>query len=293
MNVLELFALGAIWGASFLFMRIGAPEFGPVPLIAVRVAIGALILLPVLRQAGALKQIRQYAWPLCIVGVANSAIPFSLFAFSTLSMGAGFSSILNATTPLWGALIGYTWKSIPLTRAQAWGLLLGIIGVVLLVWGKLAVSTQNMWPAITASLCAAALYGFAANYLKHSIVGVPSRVVAFGSQFFAALVLLPFALFLWPTEPISYKAWLSVLTLGVLCTGIAYIFYFRLVGRAGPAYAMSVTFLVPVFGTLWSACFLGEQVTLSMFFDSLVIFAGIALTSGKLKFALSRAKARL
>ncbi len=293
MNLLELFALGAIWGASFLFMRIGAPEFGPIPLIALRVAIGALILLPVVRQAGALKQIRQYIWPLCIVGVTNSAIPFTLFAYSTLSMGAGFSSILNATTPLWGALIGYTWKNIPLTRAQAVGLLLGVIGVVLLVWGKLAVSVQGIWPAILASLCAAFLYGFAANYLKHHIVGMSSRVMAFGSQLFAALALLPFAVCLWPTQPISSKAWLAVITLGVLCTGVAYLFYFRLVGRAGAAYAMSVTFLVPVFGTLWSACFLGEQVSLTMFLDSLIIFAGIALTSGKFKLAWPWAKAPL
>ncbi len=282
MNAAELVILAAIWGASFLFMRIGAPEWGPIVLITLRVSIAALILLPVLRQAGALRLITKNALPLLVIGVTNSALPFSLFAYSTLFISAGFSSILNATTPLWGALIGYLWLGAPLTRLQAYGLLTGITGVTMLVWGKIDGSTSNTLLAVMAATFAALLYGFAANYLKKHLQGVPSRVIAFGSQFFASLALWPLALLTWPTQPISLPAWGAVAMLGVVCTGLAYILYFRLVENAGITYAMSVTFLVPVFGTLWSVCFLDEHISLSMLIDSVIILIGIALTSGKI-----------
>ncbi len=289
MNAAELILLAAIWGASFLFMRLGAPEWGPIALIALRVSIATLILLPVVRQPGALRSVLKNAIPLLVIGVTNSAVPFSLFAYSTLFLSAGFSSILNATTPLWGALIGYLWLGTPLTRLQAIGLLTGITGVTMLVWEKIDGSTSNTLLAVLAGLLAGALYGFAANYLKKYLHGMPSRLIAFGSQFFAALALWPLALLTWPSQPVSIQAWIAVVMLGVICTGLAYTLYFRLMENAGITYAMSVTFLVPVFGTLWSVCFLGESISVGMLIDSLVILFGIALTSGKInRFTLRR-----
>jgi drug/metabolite transporter (DMT)-like permease len=282
MNALELILLAAIWGASFLFMRIGAPEFGPIPLIALRVGIATLVLLPALRTAQARQQFRAHRLPLFIVGVTNSAIPFSLFAYSTLYLNAGFDSILNATTPLWGALIARLWLKMPLSRSQGCGLLTGLAGVTLLVSGKLGAGQDTTLPAALAALLAAFLYGVAGNYSRR-LTGVAPLVTAWGSQFFATLILLPPALVYWPHQPVSAAAWGAVAALGVLCTGAAYILYFRLLVKAGAAYAMAVTFLVPVFGLLWGAVFLDERITPATLAGCAIVLVGLGLTTGKIK----------
>ena len=282
MNIAELLFLAAIWGASFLFMRVGAPEFGPVPLIALRVGIAALVLLPVMRSAAARSHMRSKAWPLLVVGVANSALPFSLFAYSTLHVSAGFDSILNATTPLWTGLIAFLWLKAPMSRAQALGMLVGMIGVITLVWDKIGEGLPSVWLAIGAVLLATLSYGFAINYSKTRLAGVPPFVVAFGSQFFATLVLLPLAICYWPTAAVSATAWYAVLALGVVCTGVAYAIFYRLLEHAGAAYAASVTFLIPIFGVIWGALFLHEQVTVTMLLGCLIVLFGTALATGKL-----------
>jgi len=288
-NAIELITLAAIWGASFLFMRLGAPEWGPVALITLRVSIAALMLFPTVNMVKACRSITRHALPFFIIGVTNSALPFCLFAYSTLYIGAGFSAILNATTPLGGALIAWLWFKTCLTRAQVIGLITGLTGIVMLVWEKLDTNkAANAWPAILAALTAALLYSFAANYSKRFLSGVAPRIVAFGSQFFASIALWPVALFMWPKQPVSMHAWYAVIALGILCTGIAYILYFRLLEHVGAPYAMSVTFLIPVFGTLWSVCFLGEKITLSMLVDSAIIFMGTMLASGKIRHPLWR-----
>jgi len=283
MNIVELLLLAAIWGASFLFMRMGAPEFGPVALIALRVGIAALVLLPVLRSASARQHLRDRAWPLLVVGIVNSALPFCLFAYSTLYVNAGFDSILNAITPLWAALIALVWLKTPMARLQVLGMLIGLLGVVILVWDKIGGGLPSVWLAIGAVLVATLLYGFAVNYSKQRLAGVPPFVVAFGSQFFATVVLLPFALFYWPSGAISTSAWYAVLGLGVVCTGFAYILYFRLIENVGSAYAASVTFLIPIFGVVWGAVFLREEVSQTMVLGCLVVLLGTALATGKVK----------
>lgn len=282
MNIAELFSLAAIWGASFLFMRIGTPEFGPVPLIALRVGIAALVLLPVLRSAAARGQVRSKLWPLLVVGVTNSALPFSLFAYSTLYVNAGFDAVLNATVPLWTGLIAFVWLKTPMSRPQVIGMLVGMAGVVVLVWDKIGEGQPGVWLATGAVLLATLSYGFAINYSKTRLAGVPPFVVACGSQLAATMVLLPLAVLYWPAAPVSSTAWYSVLALGVLCTGVAYAIFYRLLDRVGSAYAASVTFLIPIFGVVWGAIFLKEQVTAGMVLGCLVILLGTALATGKL-----------
>ncbi|AIY41914.1 Permease of the drug/metabolite transporter (DMT) superfamily [Collimonas arenae] len=282
MNLAELFSLAAIWGASFLFMRIGAPEFGPVPLIALRVGIAALVLFPVLRSAVARNHLRSKLWPMLVVGVTNSALPFSLFAYSTLYVNAGFDAVLNATVPLWTGLIAFVWLKSPMSRPQVIGMLVGMVGVVVLVWDKIGEGQPGVWLATAAVLLATLSYGFAINYSKTRLAGVPPFVVACGSQLAATLVLLPLALIYWPAAAVSSTAWYSVLALGVLCTGVAYVIFYRLLDRVGSAYAASVTFLIPIFGVIWGAIFLKEQVTLGMVFGCLIILLGTALATGKL-----------
>lgn len=277
MNFVELLVLAAIWGASFLFMRIGAPELGPIPLIALRVGIATLVLAPVLRSVAARGQFRAKAKALFILGVTNSAIPFCLLAYSTLYVGAGLDSILNATTPLWVALIALTGFQVVVGRRQILGLLVGFGGVVVLVWETLDAGIAGVPLAIAAALLAAVFYGFGINYSKRYLVGVQPMVVAFGSQFFAALVLMPLALFFWPAHSVTSLTWACVAALGVVCTGFAYILFFRLVEHVGAAFAASVTFLIPVFGMLWGAVFLDEKITPVMIVGCGIIIFGTVL----------------
>lgn len=280
MNFLELLLLAAIWGASFLFMRIAAPEFGPIPLMALRVGIAMLVLAPVARSAAARQQLRAKLWPLFVVGVTNSAVPFCLLAYAALSVNAGMDSILNATTPLWAALIASAGFQVSLGRQQIFGLLTGFAGVVVLVWDSLSAGSAGVPLAIAAALLAALFYGFAVNYSKRHLAGVKPQIVAFGSQCFATLVLWPLAATCWPRHAISASIWGCVVALGVVCTAVAYLLFFRLIERAGSAYAASVTFLIPVFGVLWGAALLGEKVTLSMLTGCLIVLAGTAIASG-------------
>jgi drug/metabolite transporter (DMT)-like permease len=282
MNFIELLLLAAIWGASFLFMRVATPEFGPIALIALRVGIAALTLAPVLRMPDAIVQFRSKLRPLFVVGVTNSAIPFCLLAWSTLYVNAGLDSVLNATTPLWAALIAATAYQASIGRGQIVGLLCGLVGVVVLVWDTLEGAARNVPPAVGAALLASLLYGFAVNYSKRHLTGVRPLVVAFGSQFFAAIVLAPLACFFWPQHPAAPSTWACVAALGVLCTGFAYVLFFRLVENMGASYAASVTFVIPIFGVLWGAMFLGEKITPTMIGGGAIILFGTGLASGKL-----------
>jgi drug/metabolite transporter (DMT)-like permease len=281
---LELLLLAAIWGGSFLFMRIAVPELGPIALIGCRVGIATLVLLPVLRAAPARRQLRARALPLLLVGLSNSALPFCLLAYSMLTLNAGFDSVLNATTPMWAALIGWAGFQTRLSRTQVLGMLLGLAGVILLVWDKLGGhALSHVAQALAAALCATLSYGFAVNYSKRRLAGVDPLVVAFGSQLAATLALLPLALFYWPRQSVSPDTWACVAALGIVCTGLAYILFFRLVEHVSASYAASVTFLIPLFGVIWGALFLQESVTPLMLSGCLVVLCGTALASGRLK----------
>jgi len=282
-DLIDLLMLAALWGGSFLFLRVAVPEFGPIALIALRVGIAALFLLAVLAVCGRWAQMRAHAVPLTLVGVINSALPFCLFAYATLSVTAGFASILNATTPLWGAIVAHLWLR---ERLGAWriaGLVLGLAGIVVLVWGRIGFSAGSDGLAILAALGATASYGVAACYSRRRLADVDPLVVATGSQAGAAVLLAPLAAFAWPAQPASATAWASVAVMGLASTGLAYILYFRLIARAGPTQAVSVTFLVPVFATAWGALLLGERVTGRMLAGGLVVLAGTALATGLIR----------
>ncbi len=280
----ELVLLAALWGASFLFMRLGAIEFGPVALSALRVAGATLFLLPLLAARKQIGVLRAHWKPIAVVGVMNSALPFALFSLAALAINAGLSSILNATAPLWGALVAWLWLGDRPTRDRLLGLAIGFTGVAGLAWDKASLKPGDHGVsaavAIGACLLATLFYGFAANYTRRNLTGVAPLAVATGSQAFAALALALPALWLWPTKLPGSAAWISLAGLAILCTGVAYILYFRLIARLGAARAITVTFLIPLFGVLWGALFLGEALTPSMLAGGLVILAGTALASG-------------
>lgn len=277
--------LAALWGASFLFIRVGAHAFGPVPLMAVRIGIAAVFLAIVLAAKRGFGRMAGKLAPLVAVGVLNQALPFCLFAYAELTLPAGVTSVINATTPLWAALVAFLWIGDRLSAPRVAGLFIGFAGVLILVWkdlrGLRGLSDGALAPL--AVLAATLLYGIAANFTKKYLAGVDPLAIATGSMIGAALALLPFAFVYWPAAPVPPVAWGAVIALGVACTGVAYIVYFHLIATAGPARAVSVTFLIPVFGILWGALFLDEAVTPAMLAGGAVVIAGTILASGVLR----------
>ncbi|MCP5270790.1 MAG: DMT family transporter [Burkholderiaceae bacterium] len=283
----ELLLLAAIWGASFLFMRMAAPEFGAVALVAVRVGLAAAVLLPLLAWQGQLGALRRHAGPIAIVGLLNSALPFVLFTLAALAINAGLSAIFNATTPLWTALVAWAWLHDRPTPARAVGLALGFAGVLALAAGKasLQLGEHGISPALAIAACigAATCYGVAANFAKRHLTGVPPMALAAGSQLSAALIVAGPAWWWWPTTSPSASAWTAAVLLAVVCSGVAYVLYFRLIAHVGPAGASSVTFLIPLFAVAWGWVVLGEQPTAGMAAGGAVILLGTAIATGLLR----------
>jgi len=284
---LELLLLGAIWGASFLFMRLGAADFGALALSFLRVAGATLLLLPLLAWRGELPALRQHWRAIAVVGVINSALPFVLFTLAALVLATGLMAVFNATAPIWGAFFAWVWLGEKLDRGRLLGLGIGISGVVGLAWGKagFTVGAGGMSPALGIAACVAAtaLYGLAANYTRKRLTGVAPMALAAGSQLSATVVLALPALWAWPAVPVSATAWGAALLLAVLCTGLAYVLYFRLIAHAGATNAISVTFLIPGFAIGWGWLIIGEQPTVGMLAGCAVILLGTALATGLLK----------
>jgi drug/metabolite transporter (DMT)-like permease len=286
----DLLLLAAIWGSSFLFMRIAVPAFGPVALAFGRVAGAALCLLPLLVLRGEWPVLRQRWRAMLLLGLTNSALPFLCFGYAVYTLPAALAAIFNAATPLFTALIAWAWLGDPLNRWRSLGLLLGFAGVAGLALVK-SLSTGTLGHlqfdiptllAIVACLAGTLMYGHAASYAKRYLQGVPSMVMAAGTQAAAAAALAVPAALTWPAVNPGQRDWLAVLALAVLASALAYILYFRLISRVGPTGASSVTFLVPVFAALWGYLFLGEAVTLPMLLGGAVILAGTALVLGLL-----------
>ncbi len=272
---LEIGVLGAIWGASFLFMRIAAPEFGPAALVEVRLALGAIVLLPFLRRARASFPLR--LWPkLALIGAINSAVPFLLFAWAAERAPAGVGAICNALTVLFTALVGALFFSERIGWARSATLAVGFAGVVVLASGR--VEGDAIGPAVLAGAAAALLYGIGINLVRRQLSGLPATAVAPATLACAAVLVLPFAIAQWPQHPISSRAWGSVALLGVLCTGAAFVMYYRLIARIGAGRASTVTYLVPVFGVAWAWGLLGETPTLRMAIAGGLILGSVALS---------------
>jgi drug/metabolite transporter (DMT)-like permease len=264
-------------------MRLAVPEFGPIALIELRVGLAALVLLPAALWRGKLPVIARHWKALLMVGVLNAAVPFLLFAYAAQSLGAGFLSVANAVTPVWGAVIGWLWLKDKLAWTRSLGLMIGVVGIVVLVWDKLNFSDGGTGPAVLAAVSAPVFYGIAANWTKRFLTGVDALANATGSMIGATLVLLPLAVTHWPEAPASMQAWIATILLAVLCTGAAYIIFFRLIANVGPTGAVSVTFLVPIFGVLWGSWFLDESITPSIAAGAAIILVGTALALGLLK----------
>jgi drug/metabolite transporter (DMT)-like permease len=276
-NLLELLLLAAVWGASFLFTRIAAPVLGPVLLIELRVVLAGITLLLVATHFNLISEIRKNLIPLLVIGCINTAIPYLLFAFAALYLPAGFSSLLNAMTPLFGTLITGLWLREKLTLSQFIGLIVGFAGVTILVgWTELPVTNSFIW-AVVAGLSAAFLYAVGASYAQKKLSGVNSIVVATGSLLSATICLLPITPWFLPDAfPTMTVIWMTI-ALGLFSTALAYVMYFRLLGNIGVSKSLTVAYLVPLFAMFWGTLILDEPITQSMVLGCGLILSGTAI----------------
>jgi drug/metabolite transporter (DMT)-like permease len=271
----RLVALAAIWGASFLFTRITAPALGPVLTAEGRTLIAGIALAAYFGITGYDPQWRRWGRQYVIVGILTSGLPFLLWAYAALTLTAGLMSVLNATSPMWGAVWSALLLRERLDARRVVGLIVGVAGVALVTTPE----PGNVLPygPILAALTAAFCYGLAGAYMKRWASGVPSRGMAVGTQLVAGLLLIPFIALAPPAGAPGMPIVASMLALGLVCGAVAYLLYFRLVADIGATGALTVTYLIPVFGVLWGALFLGEVLTLPMLFGGVLVILGTVL----------------
>lgn len=287
-HYVELLILSALWGASFLFMRVAAPELGATNLASLRIIIAAITLSPLLyltaTKFAKQQSLKPFVKPIILVGIGNSVLPFMLFGYAAINIDAGLSSIINGVTPLWGAVFSFIILSVTLSKSAWFGLFIGFAGVVVLSSHKLTQGVNAEVFAILAVVTATCLYGISANYSKRFLLGVPPLLVASSTMACSAIIMLPVVLsssLEWST--VSNNAWIAVTCLGVFSTGIAYVLFYRLIENTGPTKAMMVTYLIPIFGVVFGNVFLDEQLFINMLFGGLLILFGVMLTTGLIK----------
>jgi drug/metabolite transporter (DMT)-like permease len=279
-DVIELLLLSLLWGAAYLFMRAAVPAFGPAPLIALRLGIAAVLLFPVMVLRGGLPALRAHPRQLLTLGIPYTALPFMLLAFASLHITAGLVAVLNATAPLFAALIAHYFLKERLGRWRALGLVVGFAGVAVLMWGSTSFKSGAGLLAVAAVLVTSLFWGLGATYTRKHLAGADSMVITVGSLLAASLFLAPFAWATWPAQNPSPRAWAELAFLGVASSGLGFLMYFRLLRRIGPVRAMSVTFLNPVVAMVSGAWYLGESVTLQTLAGGAVVLLGTALSLG-------------
>jgi drug/metabolite transporter (DMT)-like permease len=281
-NLFRLFLLGAIWGTSFMLMRIAAPVFGPVLTTFGRVALATLALYGFARARGIDFAWRRNARAYLVIGLFNTAIPFALFAWSALFIPSAYMATMNSLAPIFTGMFGFLLLAERLTATRIASFVLGLVGVAVLVGiGPTTVTPQVIF-GVLASMAAAVCYGFAAVYTRMRASGIPSLATATGSQLFATLALLPFSV---PAMPhaagaATWTTLAAVAFLGVVCTGLAYALFFHLIAAEGASKAITVTFLVPATASIWAWLFLGEPVTPGTVAGIAVVLCATALALG-------------
>jgi drug/metabolite transporter (DMT)-like permease len=283
-EVAALFLLAAVWGGSFIFFRIAAPHLGPIPVAFLRVTIAGTALVGYARVKDRDVRWRGRRRSFLILGTLNGALPYTLIAAAELHLTASLAAILNATAPLFVvAVVAVRLGALP-SPATIAGLILGIVGVAALVGWSGETAGTTLLLSVGASLAAALSYALAGVYAKTAFFGGPPLSLAIGQQIGAAIVLapvaVPVAVIDRPDRVASVGDAAAILALALLCTSAAYLLYFYLIATVGPTKTLSVTFLSPVFGLLWSALFLGEQIQLTTIGGLAMILVGVSLVTG-------------
>jgi drug/metabolite transporter (DMT)-like permease len=280
--MLEFVLLAAIWGGSYLCMRIASPEFGPVALVEFRVLVAAMLLVPIMLYNKQLPQFKSKLRELGVLGVLSMSIPFCLISFATLHLTAGFAALLNATSPVFTMIVAWVWLKQKATVLSIAGTITSFIGLLLLVLGRGPLTFSDDTLAIASILLACMFYGFTANYTRVHFAGVSPTTVAAGSQLMAAITMLIPALLYFPKSMPSTNAWISAIILAVVSSALAHLLFFRLITTIGPTRTVGVTFLIPVFAMFWGALILNEPITSEMVIGACLISLGTALANNML-----------
>ncbi len=274
-DLLRLISLAAIWGASFLFMRVLAPVVGVLWSAEARVGLAGIALLTLMYVTNRAMNFRTNWKSFLILGTINSALPFALYSYAALSIPAGYSAIVNATSPLWGAVMGAAFLGERLTLRKMAGMAIGVLGVAFLVRLGPVEFNSKLVLAVLACVGATLCYAIVGIYTKKKLTGITPMQMATGSQVGAALVLMPFL----PLAPVQGEITATIALVGValalLCSAVAYLIYFRLMADLGPTKALTVTFLIPLFALLWGYLFLGEHITM----NTVIGCAGVVLAT--------------
>jgi drug/metabolite transporter (DMT)-like permease len=279
-DAVDLTLLGTIWGGSYLLTRIGVPAFGPFAFIALRLGFGALVVLALLAWHRELHTLGDRPGVQLVAGLLNSSVPFVLIAWALLHLTAGLVAIVGALSPPLTGLVARVWTGERLTRGKVVGLIAGVAGVAVLTGDRAAVTGEHFALPVLAVLGGALCYAIGGLYVKRHATGIAPRTLSAGSLLWGAASVAPLAWWMWPDAPITASNWGIVAVVGTLCTGFAYLVYYRIVARSGPQVAILVTFLVPLTGMVWGWLCLDEPVTWRMAVGCAAILTGTAAATG-------------
>ena len=268
--------LGAVWGSAFMFIKIATPELGPIALVNIRLAVAGLIFIPFLLQQKYLKHFRSNLKSILVLSVINTALPFSLFAYASLESSSNMLSILNGTTAIMAVVISTIWLKIRLNFFQIMGVFIGLFGIVVLA------NPDNVYISMKATilcLSAAFCYALSANYIQKFAYKTNTIVLIGWSLVIASVLLLPITFFNLPSQFPSNNVIFSILWLGVISTGVAFLGYVRLIEKVGAVKTATVAYFIPVFGVIWGYVFLGEPITSQILIGMILILIGIVFTN--------------
>lgn len=297
-DLLAMTLLAAIWGASFLFLRVASPAIGPLAVAAGRVGLATALLLPLAWRAGHGPALRRHVGPLAVSSLLSCVLPFMAMSRSAQSLPAGLMSILNAATPMWGALVGWAWAGEQLGRRRLAGLVVGMAGVALLSADASTLVRHGDWAdtllACGLLIAGTLMYAMSVHFNQRFLPGMSPMAISAGTMAWGSVCLILPAWWMGPapaqalTSPLAAPpnwgavpavAWHALAGLGLLCTALAYLMFFRLIQRIGPSRALTVAFLIPVFGMLWGAVWLGEAITPAMLVSAGIIAWGTWLSN--------------
>ena len=268
--------LGAVWGSAFMFIKIATPELGPIALVNIRLAVAGLIFIPFLLQEKYLKHFRSNLKNILVLSIINTALPFTLFAYASLESTSSMMTILNGTTAIMAVVISTIWLKISLNFFQIGGVFIGLFGIVVLANpDNVYISTKATIFCLAAAFC----YALSANYIQKFAYKTNTTVLIGWSLVIAAILLIPLTLLNLPAKFPSTNVIFSILWLGVISTGIAFLGYVRLIEKVGAVKTATVAYFIPVFGVIWGYVFLGEPITLQILIGMMLILTGIIFTN--------------
>ncbi|PNK59506.1 DMT family transporter [Psychrobacter sp. FDAARGOS_221] len=270
--------LAFIWGASFIFMRVGVPEFSAPVFGGLRVGLAGIAMLPILLKPSHFSEFKANWLKLSLIGTLSTGAPFMLYAFALGDMNAGTGAVINASVPMMTGLIAYVFFKEALTKWQILGLIIGLFGVILLMYNGMTSGTQTSMNAFAMAIGACVCYAIGGNLAKHYLSGIKPLTIASSGLVTSGLLTLPIVIFYFPAHSISWQAWGSAIMVALFSTAVAMVLFYQLIQAIGPTKTTVVTLLIPVFAILLGFILLNEKLSLMMLVGAIVVLSGTSLT---------------